>query len=136
MPTRGHEGEQRGSHSPPSRRAHTPAGAERHASKRLPNELDLLPSLHNSLETLAEELSQGKSEHLLEYLNFAARFHNYSRANQMLILLQKPDATMVASYQRWKELGYQVARGQAGIRILAPSFQKVKRNEAARACRG
>jgi hypothetical protein len=95
----------------------------------LHNEVDLLTSLHNSLETLCGELSQGKSEHLLEYLNFAARFHTYSRANQMLILLQKPDATMVASYQRWKELGYQVARGQTGIRILAPSFRKLKAEE-------
>ncbi len=40
--------------------------------------------------------------------------------NALLIAMQRPDATLVAGYQRWRELGRQVRTGEHGIRILAP----------------
>jgi hypothetical protein len=80
---------------------------------------------------LAEELAQGKSARLQQYLAFAARFHQYSRANQWLILAQMPTATRVASYKKWQDEGYQVARGQTGIRILAPSIRHVPQPDSA-----
>jgi len=67
--------------------------------------------VHDQMEALTSELAQGKSEHLQQYLEFASRFHRYSRANQLLIWLQHPDATHVASYRHWQEQGYQVAKG-------------------------
>ena len=38
----------------------------------------------------------------------------------MAILFQRPDATRVAGYQTWRELGRYVKRGEKGIAILAP----------------
>jgi antirestriction protein ArdC len=49
-----------------------------------------------------------------------ARFHRYSRHNSFLILAQRPDATQVAGYRRWQELGRQVRHGERAIRIWAP----------------
>lgn len=49
----------------------------------------------------------------------------------MLIAMQKPDASLVAAYGKWKSLGRQVNRGETGIRILAPMPYKRKREEQA-----
>jgi hypothetical protein len=49
----------------------------------------------------------------------AARFHEYSFGNVMLILAQNPDATRVAGYRTWQSLGRRVRKGERGIRILA-----------------
>jgi hypothetical protein len=65
-------------------------------------------------------------EEFKRYLAFAARFHRYSANNALLILLQRPNATRVAGYKRWQDLGWQVQRGEEGIRILAPIFRTVE----------
>ena len=59
-------------------------------------------------------------------LEVAARFHNYSINNQLLIYLQCPDATRVAGYRAWQRLGRQVQKGRAGIQILAPCVYRAK----------
>jgi hypothetical protein len=69
---------------------------------------------------LLAEIKAGKTEHLLHYLTFAAKFHQYSPLNQMLIAMQAPHATRVAGYSAWKKQGYQVKKGEKGIAILAP----------------
>lgn len=69
------------------------------------------------------------SERYQEYLRFMAKFTNYSARNCMLIALQKPDATLVAAYGKWKQLGRQVSKGETGIRILAPMPYKRKQDE-------
>lgn len=78
---------------------------------------------------MVEELKQGKSEHFLQYLDFCARFHRYSPYNQLLIFMQKPEATFVAGYRRWQELDHQVKKGEKGIEILAPVTYKRKDDE-------
>src|SRR5258708_17939491 len=97
-----------------------PAGERSAAKKQLLTEPELKSMVSDSLTTLAGELAQGKSEHLLTYLDFASRFHHYSRANQWLILMQNPDATRVASYKKWQRAGYQAAHGPTRISILPP----------------
>lgn len=69
------------------------------------------------------------SERFKDYLRFLAAFHRYSPNNSLLIFLQRPDATRVAGYKRWQELGRQVRRGEEGIRILAPILKKVPGDE-------
>jgi antirestriction protein ArdC len=59
------------------------------------------------------------------YLETQARFHRYSFANTLLILLQRPDATQVAGFQAWKKLGRQVRRGEKGIAIVVPHTRKM-----------
>ncbi len=54
-----------------------------------------------------------------------AKFHEYSYANTILIMTQRPGATRVNSYNRWQELGRQVTRGESGIKIFYPRRQKV-----------
>jgi hypothetical protein len=54
------------------------------------------------------------------WLDTAAKFHKYSFGNQLLILVQKPEADLVAGYGKWQQLGRQVRKGESGIGILAP----------------
>lgn len=51
----------------------------------------------------------------------------YSLTNQMLIALQKPDATYIAGFRAFQNLGYAVRKGEKAIRILAPI--RPRRNE-------
>lgn len=83
-------------------------------------EAQLRAQLDGGLRLLLAELQQGQSDRLLQYLAFTARFHRYSASNQMLIFMQRPEATFVAGYRRWQELGHQVRKGEQGIRIYAP----------------
>lgn len=65
-----------------------------------------------------------ESDKYKEYLKFASKFTDYSARNTMLISLQRPDATLVAAYGKWKQLGRQVEKGESGISILAPVSYK------------
>ncbi|HEY8745023.1 MAG TPA: ArdC family protein [Chloroflexota bacterium] len=80
----------------------------------------LLQTVREGLQALADELAAGKSERLCAVLDFASRFHRYSLCNQALIQAACPTATYVAGYRTWQKLGYQVRKGERGIRILAP----------------
>lgn len=80
----------------------------------------LLGQIDGGVQQLLQEMGQGKSERLGRYLDFTSRFHKYSVHNQILIFLQCPNATLVAGYRKWQDMGYQVAKGQKGIRIFAP----------------
>lgn len=53
-------------------------------------------------------------------LQFRQRFHNYSYMNTLLILAQRPNATLVAGYRTWKTSNRFVRKGEKGIAILAP----------------
>ena len=59
-----------------------------------------------------------------------SRFHRYSVNNQMLIHMQRPDATHVAGFNKWRDqLGRSVKRGEKGIKIIAPTPFKKKVEE-------
>ena len=80
---------------------------------------------------LIEEVQAGvaqvqTSEDWKRWLDACAKFWKYSFFNQMLIAIQRPGATWVAGFQRWKELGRFVRKGEHGIRILAPLIMKVE----------
>jgi len=80
-----------------------------------------------AIEELSHALEAGHSEKLREYLAVMARFHRYSWHNIMLIASQRPDATRVAGFHTWKQLGRIVKKGAKGIMILAPVvYQKSK----------
>jgi hypothetical protein len=73
-----------------------------------------------NVQTLIQQLETGHSEALTAYLNAMSRFHNYSFGNILEIARQRPDATRVAGFWKWKEMGRSVKKGEKGIRILAP----------------
>jgi len=91
---------------------------------------DLLTKVNESLERLAADLSAGKSESFNAYLRVVAKFHRYSYGNTLLIMFQKPDATVVAGFRKWKEMGRHVRKGEKGIAILVPVFPSKKRTHS------
>lgn len=77
-----------------------------------------IKELLNQLEDGVKSLRT--SEEWKNFLKMEAKLPHYSFRNCMLILMQKPDATIVQSYTAWKELGRYVEKGERGIRIIAP----------------
>jgi antirestriction protein ArdC len=73
-----------------------------------------------ALVDLQQELQAGRSETLKQFLDCIARFHDYSWHNCMLIAFQMPEASFVAGFHRWLQLGRHVRKGEKGIGILAP----------------
>jgi antirestriction protein ArdC len=81
-------------------------------------------------EQLVAALNAGRSEALTGYLKAIGRFHRYSLHNVMLIASQKPNASYVAGFRTWNQLGRFVKKGEKGILILAPIVRrKVDREE-------
>lgn len=83
----------------------------------------------SDIDEMVKRIDEGvsavfQSDKYKEYLKFASKFTDYSARNTMLINMQKPDATLVAAFGKWKELGRQVEKGQTGISILAPVAYK------------
>ena len=83
------------------------------------------------LREITDGIAQGikalfQSDKYRSYLSVMSRFHRYSVNNTMLIYLQRPDATLVAGYEKWKkQFGRHVKQGERGITILAPTpFKK------------
>lgn len=64
---------------------------------------------------------ENNPEDILEFLHFSSRFYQYSTNNKMLIYRQNPGARFCGSYNKLKEMGYQVQRGQKGMEILVPA---------------
>ena len=85
--------------------------------------LDRTKELTDRLEAGMKELFQ--SDKYKDYLKMMSQFHNYSSRNILLIKMQYPGATRVASYNLWKEkFNRQVKKGEQGIRIFAPIKDK------------
>ncbi len=76
----------------------------------------VLRQLKDGVETIQQ------SEQFRLFLVTMSRFHDYSIGNQILIMLQEPNATHVAGFVTWKDLGRWVKRGGKSISILAPRF--------------
>lgn len=65
------------------------------------------------------------SQELKDFIEFRRRnFYNYSIRNNILIYKQDKTATIVASFKRWKELGYNIKKGAKAIQILVPLISK------------
>ena len=65
------------------------------------------------------------SDRWQEYLRTQARFRNYSAGNVMLILGQRPNASQVAGFHAWRQMGRWVKKGEKGIAIFAPMTRKI-----------
>lgn len=86
-----------------------------------------MDEISKKLETGVKDIFT--SEGYQKYLDFCAKLPRYSVNNQILIMMQKPDATMCQSFTGWKEMGRFVKAGEKGIRVLAPSPYKVEREQ-------
>lgn len=81
-----------------------------------------LEAVHQRLTTAVADLSQGHAWQ--QMLATAARFHHYSPHNVLLIAVQCPQASAVAGFHTWRQLGRQVRKGERGIAILAPLLRR------------
>ena len=90
------------------------------------------PTTKEKLDEITASIEQGikdvfESENYKNYLSVMSRFHNYSTNNCMLIYMQNPNATKVASFKAWSEkFDRHVSRGEKGIKIIAPAPYKKK----------
>ena len=93
------------------------------------------PTNRERLQQITAGIEQGikelfESEKYIRYLSVMSRFHRYSVNNTMLIYMQKPDATLVAGYNKWKnQFERHVKKGEHGITIIAPTPFKKKIEE-------
>ena len=93
------------------------------------------PTNRERLQQITAGIEQGikelfESEKYMRYLSVMSRFHRYSVNNTMLIYMQKPDATLVAGYNKWKNQSERhVKKGEHGITIIAPTPFKKKIEE-------
>jgi antirestriction protein ArdC len=85
---------------------------------------DRLKDITDSIETGIKELFQ--SDKYMQYLQTMSRFHKYSVNNTMLIYMQRPNATLVAGFNKWHDqFERNVRKGERGIKIIAPTpFKK------------
>ena len=85
---------------------------------------EIVDSIENGIKELFE------SDKYRQYLSTMSRFHRYSVNNTMLIYMQRPDATHVAGFNKWRnQFGRNVLKGEKGIRIIAPTPYKKKVEE-------
>jgi hypothetical protein len=85
---------------------------------------DKLRAAHEKLQQAVTEIASG--DDWKRMLQVVSRFHRYSFNNHLMIFCQRPDATVVAGFNRWKSLGRFVKKGEKGIAIFAPCRYKTK----------
>ena len=92
------------------------------------------PSRREQLKEITDRLEAGVKEYMTNDVQFKkvleamSKFHHYSANNVLLIAMQMPEATRVASYTTWKtKFNRQVMRGQKGLSIIAPAPVKERR---------
>jgi hypothetical protein len=73
-------------------------------------------ALHASIVKQVQQLADNGQWRA--FLELARSFHNYSLNNLLLILAQKPDATMVAGFRQWQTKGRQVHKGEKSIKFF------------------
>ena len=96
------------------------------------------PTNRERLQEITAGIEQGikelfESEKYMRYLSVMSKFHRYSVNNTMLIYMQKPEATLVAGFNKWKnQFTRHVKKGEHGITIIAPTPYKKKIEEMKR----
>lgn len=92
-------------------------------------------TMKEKMKELTDRLEQGVKEVFESgayenYLKVMSKFHRYSSRNTVLIWMQNPDATHVASYESWKnDFHRYVKKGEKGIRIFAPTEYKIQKEQ-------
>ena len=104
------------------------------AFKKDYNKEEAAEARKKEMDEITEKLKDGilnvfDSDNYKNYLNFCSKLPHYSVNNQMLIMLQMPEATMCQSFKSWQKMNRHVKRGEKGLRILAPSPYKIKTKE-------
>ncbi len=87
--------------------------------------------LSEAMERLAEGVDTLRTgDGWRAWLDMANNMPSYSANNQLLLMIQKPDATMVAGFRQWRALGRNVIKGETALRVLAPMVARAKVDHA------
>ena len=94
-------------------------------------EKNIKSSNEDKIKEVSEKLEDGitnlfESDKYKSFLKVISKFHNYSFRNSILIMMQKPEATYVAGFNKWNTFKRKVNKGEKGIKIFAPSPIKKK----------
>ena len=109
-----------------------------HLERRLKIMAENKPTNRERLQEITAGIEQGikelfESEKYMRYLSVMSKFHRYSVNNTMLIYMQRPEATLVAGFNKWKnQFERHVKKGEHGITIIAPTPYKKKIEEMKR----
>ncbi|MEK3992694.1 ArdC family protein [Robertmurraya sp. FSL R5-0851] len=93
------------------------------------------PSLEERVEELVSILDEGvknftySPEDYKAILEMKALMPNYSFRNLMVAKAQYPNASFIASFKHWSDLGRKVKKGSKAIRIFKPNFKKVDKKD-------
>lgn len=98
----------------------TPRQKAEYKAEKLEEMKELFKKIDDGVKAVFE------SDSYKECLRYMSKFTNYSAGNCILIMLQKPDASLVAAFGKWKQLGRSINKGEKGIAILAPMTFKNK----------
>ena len=103
------------------------SGAERQQARERAQE-----RAQAALDRLGEGVREVyQSERWESWLRSLSKFHDYSLGNTILIAMQMPTATHVASFRSWKrDFNRYVKRGERGIEILVPMLVKDRDEDA------
>ena len=88
---------------------------------------DLIGIIEGLKENINDKIKDflENSQELKDFIEFRRKnFYNYSIRNNILIYKQDKTATVIASFKRWKELGYNIKKGAKAIHILVPLISK------------
>lgn len=89
-------------------------------------------SNQDKIKSALESIEQGlatinTNEDWINYLTFCSSFYNYSYNNIILIMMQRPDASYVAGYSKWRNMNRYVKKDEKGIGILCPCIKKIEK---------
>lgn len=85
---------------------------------KVANRKEKMKEITDKLEAGIKEIYE--SGKYTTWLNTMSKFHKYSLNNTILIMAQRPDATMVAGFNQWKkDFERNVKKGEKAIRIIA-----------------
>lgn len=100
------------------------------AEKSAPVEIDeTLPPKDQLKQRLENGVRQVlDSEQFKNWLTTGGKlfYNNYSFRNAMLVWLQKPEASYVMGYEKWKDFGRNVKQGAQGAKIFIPLMASEK----------
>lgn len=98
-------------------------GTKKNTTRTAAERAEQAKALQASIAAQVEELRT--SEQWRRYLDFLQAFHTYSLGNVLLILGQCPEATRVAGFRKWQELGRQVRKGEKALKIFGYSTKRI-----------
>ena len=92
--------------------------AEREQQDKILTEKAEREQLYKLAENQCRKITSD-SKAYLSYLNLASRI-DYTVTNILLVMAQKPEASVLKDNKHWKDDKYYVKKGEKGIKIIMP----------------